>query len=267
MEKVFATSYTLVTEENGVIYIKARTRGIMAMALFGLVLGLLAYLLSRTPLTADGGMEQFCFWAAIITMSLAGLLFTIGLLQYFNSTIVFDLNSGKMRKGSKTFDFSQIQQIALEKRAFGDREIFFLTAVVNGESIKLASETNKDTLEKVVDFLKQRLTNSEAAAATELHQPAPSWVERHFIGVFLIIFGVIWSGTGFFFLQDLIFIASWNGHGPLVWPLGIWIASLGLGDLAGIPVRRLFTRASGRSKTGILLLLLYFGTYVLLCWR
>src|SRR5690606_27051613 len=99
------------------------------------------------------------------------------------------------------------------------------------------------------------------------HQPAPSWVERHFIGVFLIIFGVIWSGTGFFFLQDLIFIASWNGHGPLVWPLGIWIASLGLGDLAGIPVRRLFTRASGRSKTGILLLLLYFGTYVLLCWR
>jgi hypothetical protein len=53
----------------------------------------------------------------------------------------------------------------------------------------------------------------------------------------------------------------------LVWALGIWIAGLGLADLAGIPVGRLFTRASGGSKIGILVLILYFGSYFLLCWR
>lgn len=267
MEKVFVTPYTLVTDENGVIYVKARTRRIMAIALFGLILGLLAYLFSRMPFTVDREMEQFCFWAAIIILSLAGLIFITGLLQSLNSTTVFDLNSGKMRRGAKVYDFSQIQQIALERRPFADRELFVLTAVVNGESIKLASETTQDPLEKVAGFLNQQLTNSAAATAIDVHLPAPSWVERHFIGIFLIILGAIWSGTGYFFLQDLIFIASVNGHGPLVWPLGIWIAGLGLGDLAGIPVGRLFIRDSGRSKTGIFILLLYFATYLLLCWR
>lgn len=265
--KVIKTSYTLVTEENGVIYVKARNRTIVVIALFALILGVLAYLLSRMPLTVDGGMEQFCFWAATIILSLAGLMFMIGLLQSLSSTTIFDRNSGKMRKGAKAYDFSQIQRIALERRPFGDREIFFLTAVVNGESIKIASETAKDTLEAVAVFLNQGLTNSGAAMATDVYLPAPSWVERHFVGIFLITLGVIWSGTGFFFLQNLIFTVLRNGHGPLVWPLGIWIAGLGLGDLAGIPVGRLFTRASGRSKIGILILILYFGSYFLICRR
>ncbi|HLT56373.1 MAG TPA: hypothetical protein VK057_09740 [Bacillota bacterium] len=267
MKKVFETSYSLVTEENGVVYVKARTRSIMVTALLLLIFGLSAYLLSQVPLTEDGGMEKFCFWAAIIILPSAGLLFIIGFLQSLSSTTVFDFNSGRMRKGSKVYDLSQIQRIALERRPFADREIFFLTAVVNGESIKLASETTQDPLEKVAGFLNQQLTNSAAATAVDVYLPAPSWVGRHFIGIFLITLGAIWSGTGYFFLQDLIFIASVNGHGPLVWPLGIWIAGLGLGDLAGIPVGRLFTRDSGRSKTGIFILLLYFATYLLLCWR
>lgn len=267
MKKVFETSYSLVTEENWVIYVKARTRRIMVIALFGLILGLLACLLSRMPLTVDGGLEQFCFWAATIILSLAGLIFMIGFLQSLSSTAIFDLNSGKMRKGSKVYDVSQIQRIALEKRPFGDREIFFLTAVVNGESIKLTSEMAQDTLEKVAVFLNQRLTNSMAATATDVYLPTPSWVGRHFIGIFLIILGVIWASTGFFFLQNLIFTVLDSGHGPLVWPLGICIAGLGLGELAGIPVGRLFTRASGRSKIDHLILALYFGAYFLLCWR
>lgn len=267
MKQVFATPYSLVTEGNGVIFVKARTRRMMVIALFGLLLGLLASLLSRMPLTVDGGMERFCFWAATIILSWAGLIFIIGLLQSVNSTTSFDLNSGKMRKGSKVYDFSQIQRIALEKRPFGDREIFFLTAIVNGESIKLASETAKDTLEKVADFLNQRLKNSGAATATDVYRPAPSWAKRHFIGIALILLGLIWAGTGFFFLQNLIFAVLGNGHGPLVWPLGIWIAGLGLGEFAGIPVGPLLTRASGHSKTGILILVLYFVTYILICWR
>ena len=269
MKKVFETPYSLVTEKNGVIYVKAKTRIVMVITLFGLILGLFAYLLSRMSLTADGGMEQFCFWAAIIILPLSGLIFIIGLLQSLNSTTIFDLNSGKMQKGSKVYDFSQIQRIALEKRPFGDREIFYITAVVNGKSIKLTSEAAKDTLEQVADFLNQQLANSGAAmaTATDVYLPDPSWVERHFIGIFLTALGVIWTGTGFFFLQNLIFEVLRDGHGPLVWPLGIWIAGLGMGDLAGIPVGQLFTKASGRSPISILILLLYFGSYILLCWR
>src|SRR5690606_36690364 len=116
-------------------------------------------------------------------------------------------------------------------------------------------------------FLNQQLKVSAAATAVDVYLPEPSWAEQHFIGILLISLGASWSGTAYFFLQDLIFIASENGLGSLVVPLGIWIAGLGLGDLAGIPVGRLFTRDSGRSKTGIFILLLYFATYLLLCWR
>lgn len=54
MKKVFETSYSLVTEENGVVYVKARTRSIMVTALLLLIFGLSAYLLSQVPLTEDG---------------------------------------------------------------------------------------------------------------------------------------------------------------------------------------------------------------------
>lgn len=275
MKKVFETSYSLVTEKNGVISVRARTQRMMVIALFALILGFMAYLLSRMPLSVDGGMEQFCFWAATILQLLSGLIFVVGVFQSVISTTIFDLNSGKMRKGFKAYDLSQIQRIALEKRLFGDREIFFLTAVVNGEAIRLAAETAKDNLDKVAAFLNQRLTGfmavpvTETATGTEVHLSASSGAERHFnfIGILLIIFGAIWAGAGFFFLQNLIFDASGNGHGPLVWPLGLWIAGLGLGDLAGLSVARLLTRDSGRSKLGILFLALYFGAYFFLCWR
>lgn len=61
MGKLIETAYTLVTEENGVIYVKAKTRPIMVIALFELILGSLAYFLSRLSDECCGGRSRTKF--------------------------------------------------------------------------------------------------------------------------------------------------------------------------------------------------------------
>lgn len=269
METVFKTSYTLVTEENGIITIRQRSRTGFLIALTELVIGILSYAASRMRFTGDGGMERFCFWAAVVILPLAGMMFIIGLLRSLNSKTVFDCNSGKMKKGSKIYQFSQIENLKLERMPFADSEIFFVTAVINGKPLKLASETTKNTLEEVAGFLNQKLAVRETAVTTVKKDNAStaSWAGRHFIGILLVVLGLTLAGTGFVLLQDLIFTAPGNAHGPLIWPLGIWITGLGLGDLIGLPVARVFKRGSEQSKVTMIIMILYFGSYFLICWR
>ena len=269
MDSVFKTSNTIVTEKDGVIIIRQRNRTIILIAAIELVIGVLSYMASRMRLSGDGGIERFCFWAAAIILPLAGLMFILGLLQGINAKVIFDCNSGKMRKGHHIYEFSQIEKLSLESMPFADSEIFFVTASINRKPIKLISETSKATLEEVAEFLNRKLAIREAAAtAVKGDNPSTaSWPGRHFIGILLIALGVIWTGTGFFFLQNLIFTGWGNEHGPLIWPLGIWIAGLGLGDLIGLPVGRVLKGGSRSSRIAMLIIILYFGSYFLICWR
>ena len=115
MKKVFETPYSLVTEKNGVIYVKAKTRIVMVITLFGLILGLFAYLLSQS-LTADGGMEQFCFWAAIIILPLSGLILHHRPPSEFKSITIFDITPGKCKR-LQVYDFRKFNGL-LWKEAF-----------------------------------------------------------------------------------------------------------------------------------------------------
>ena len=107
MKKVFETSYSLVTEENGVVYVKARTRSIMVTGLYFANLRVVGISFVRKyPLLKMEEWRSFCFWAAIIILPSAGLLFIIGFLQSLSSTTVFDFNSGReCEKGSKYMIF------------------------------------------------------------------------------------------------------------------------------------------------------------------
>lgn len=269
IETVFKTSNALVTEKNGLITVRERSRTIILIALVELAIGVLSYLASRMRLSGDGGFERFCSWAAAIILPLAGLMLTIGLYQSLNAKTVFNCNSGKMRRGRKKYDFSQIENLSLERTVFADSEIFFLTAVVNGKGIKLISETSKDTLTEVLQFLNEKMAVREAAVTTvkEADTPTSSWAGRHFMGILLLALGLIWTGTGFYFLPNLIFTSLGNMHGTLVWPLGIWIAGLGCGDLIGLPVNQLIKGGFGSLKITMLIMIIYFGSYFLICWR
>lgn len=269
IKTVFKTSNLLVTEKNGLITVRERCRTIILIALVELVIGILSYMASRMRLSGNGGIERFCFWTAAIILPLAGLILVIGLYQSLNTKTVFNCNSGKMKRGRKIYDFSQIEDISLERKVFADGEIFFLTIVVNGKGIKLISETSKDTLTEALQFLNEKLAVREGAATTvkKANTPASSWVGRHFAGILLLALGLIWIGTGFYFIPNLIFTSSGNMHGPLVWPLGIWIAGLGCGDLIGLPVSRIINGGCRRSKMAWLIMILYFGSYFLICWR
>jgi hypothetical protein len=131
MNIAIKTPYNLVTEQNNIITLRPRSGALFIIAAVGLVTSAVFYWASRLNFSGDGGIEQFCNWAALIIVPLAGLMFLLGFFQSIKSKVVFDCNSGKMRKGLNTFCFSQIEQLSLERMPFGNREIFFLTAYVN----------------------------------------------------------------------------------------------------------------------------------------
>jgi hypothetical protein len=269
MNIVYRTPYNLVTEQNGAVTIKRQSRVIMIISMIELVVGILSFYISRMRLSGDGGIERFCFWIASVILTLAIIMLIGGLFQGMNSKIVFDLNSQKMRRGSKVYEFSMIDKLTVERTPFAGSEIFFLTAFINGTPIKLTSETTQDSLEEMAGFLSRKLAATETVVhLSPVNQNLTKpWAGRHFTGILLIALGLIWSGSGFFLLQNVIFSWPRNGHGPLIWPLGIWIALLGMGDLIGMPVDRAVKRGAAGSKIMILIMLFYFGSYFLVCWR
>jgi hypothetical protein len=122
-------------------------------------------------------------------------------------------------------------------------------------------------LESIIVFLNAKIQaeKKEAIHITEETNQVSQNVGKHFMGILLLVLGLIWSGTGFFFFTHLIFTGYGEKSGPLVWPLGIWIAGLGIGDLAGIPIFREEKGKWRRLRT--ILIILYFGSYLLVCWR
>jgi hypothetical protein len=267
MNTIYKSSYTSVTEQNGIIIIKRRIQVILLIAALELAFGALSYFASRMQLFTDGALERLCFWAATILLPLAAFVIIIGILQGLKSRIIFDCNLRKMRKGFKIHDFSQIETFSLEKTPFADSHLFFLTAQVNGKQLRLASETTPETLEKVAGFLNRRLELQAVSfePIKDYQKLAANGIGQRFIGILLVTLGVVWTGTGFFFLQRIIITGPRSEHGPLLWPLGIWIAGLGIGDLLGVPVYRLLKEGSGWAK--VFVAVIYFGSYMLICWR
>ncbi len=269
MNLMFKTPYTRVTEANGIITIKRRSGAIYLIAAFEIAIGAMAYLVSRLQLTADGALERLGFWVAAILIPLAALMILMGVLQGLNSIVIVDCNSRKMRKGSRVYDFSEMERFTIDSIPFADKELYFLTALVNEKPIKLVSETMKDSLERMAEYLNQRmaLTESFSAGATSVRLPLAENGPQggYFLGALLMVMGAIWSVTGGIFLRNMIFTGPGMEHGPLLWPLGIWLAAFGLGDRIGIPWVKWLRDGPGWARA--LVLIAGFGSYFLVCWR
>jgi hypothetical protein len=269
MNPIFQTPYTMVTEANGIITIKRRSGAIYLIAAFEIAIGAMAYLVSRLQLTAAGALERLCFWAAAILIPLAALMILMGVLQGLNSIVIFDCNSRKIRKGSRVYDFAGIDRFTVDSIPFADKELYFLTAAVNQKPIKLVSETQKDSLERMAEYLNQRtaFTESFSAEAASVRLPLAENGPQsgYFLGVLLMVMGAIWSGTGVIFLRNIIITGPGLEHGPLLWALGIWLAAFGLGDMTGIPWVKWLREGPGWLRT--LVLIAGFGSYFLVCWR
>jgi len=264
MATIYKTRYTLVTEEEGLIRIRGRSGTLLFILSVLAVIGTAALVLSSMKFTPDGALERLCRWASIILLPLSVLLALIALGQSVGSRVTFDCSAGRVIKGSRGYDFGEVSDIGAERLPFGETNLYFLTLTVGGESLRIASDTDIRNLESISAYLKGELGSGESSSRAEKVDEKAFFAPR-FAGVFLLSLGCLRSATGYFLLPGLIFTAPGSSHGPLVWPLGIWIAIAGILFLSGIPAVSRIKKTSAWMKA--LGLLAYLSIYFFVCWR
>lgn len=273
MGEVLKSRHTLVIEKKGKIIVKARKGSMLAIIAGEIVVAVLAYTASGRRITADGALERLCFLASIVLIAFAALMSLILALQSATSKTVFDVDARTMRRGGKRFDLSRAGGLEVQSRPFADKQLHFLCVNVDGRQLRIASETDPADLRKAASLLEGRLGSRPAAegaavaaeaSASDAAQGSPR-AGSAFIGAFLIAFGALWGGGGYFFLRDVIFTMLPEYGGPLLWPFGLWLIALGACELARIPLFR--RMLEGRSRGKAVALIVFFGSYLLICWR
>ena len=73
-----------------------------------------------------------------------------------------------------------------------------------------------------------------------------------------VVFGLLWSAAGYLWAPHLLWEIS-DGYGVLVWPFGLFVLSMGILELAGIPIIRAGRKNNPLVLIGVLLLAVYVG--------
>src|SRR6266568_1774404 len=274
MSTVHESRFFLVTESNGVITLSPKGSAFLPIG-GGLAIcaGALFFALSRAHILDNDALDQLLVWAAAIVTPAGCLLLALGVIAAIvnrrTKTYVLDCNRGIMTRGSATYPFSRITGFRLATVPLFNRELCVLLADIDGKEVKLASDLEREPLSRVVEHLNRAVLNA-AAPSRPADQgvplpPVASAVARHSVGIFLLALGAIWSTAGYFLLQDVIITRPGVGHGPLLWPLGIWLAALGLSDFVGLPFARWVVerRSWRRYAVGAIVV----GSYMVVCWR
>jgi ABC-type antimicrobial peptide transport system permease subunit len=165
-----------------------------------------------------------------------------------------------MGRTGKKYRFYEISGLKLVTTPIMEREIYAVIAEIKGGGeFKIAGGLDSEILEKIILLINPRIARriSEIPAGIEEKTKNRTIFDRFFIGLFFLILGVIWSVAGFIFLRDYVY------RGLLFWPFGIWLASFGLFEIAGLPLYKWMK--TGPAWLKITLAAVWLGSYILIC--
>lgn len=256
MRELYSGLDFLVTEQDGRIEIEQRNQ-------LGPWIGLGSLLLA-------GAVYGGSHWAppayAMLMTWFAALMGVLGLLNLSLSLrgprrSLLDPSTGIATVYGRASALSELSAPRIESTSIGSSTFFSLVVTQRAKNRMLMTLPAREPLEPVLQ-----------AVATLLQQPGGPTPDlpgesflKAFLPPFLLLLGVLWSLVGYFTMPEVILGRS--GTGVLLWPLGIWIAGLGLLEWLGVPLSDavLNFREGGRRMTWIGLL--WFASYAFLCWR
>ena len=262
---VFKTPYTLVSEDAFTLTIRGRNTvlfGIAASCLF--VCGLSAAE-ARYQIVSSPAMAMFCRWSAAVLLVIAVSLIVMGILSGLRSETSINFATGKIRRGAKTYPLSSLQRITVGSIAFGGGRIHYLSAVIDGKTLRIASGTEADHVAGIADYLKKRLERKSPSAADDARETTGAWAGEHLAGIVLVALGLTVSVSGYFLLPGIIISHGARGHGPLMWPVGICFVIIAAFDFAGYPLHKMSVGKERIIKSAILLAI--FSVYAFALWR
>lgn len=270
---------TRITESEGQIRIREKQAVGLLLGLGGLLLGGGLYWLGRAPLdqlldpAEAAGSSDFLLWGAYVLLAISLVLLVVSAIRVLRKPVIFDTLRNEVSVKSRRISFSEIAGIEINEVTILDRTqyslVLDLVSDKGGKSLPLAPlqpETALEELRAVRSRLQSDLSGSSPVApAGERPLRRDERTGRRFVATLLITGGAILAGAGALLMPDVVISSGSDpSYGFLLWPLGLWIAALGIAESMGMPA---FSWLSGpptwrRLLTGAV----WIGSYLLVTY-
>lgn len=207
-------------------------------------------------------------WLCAILVLLWALLGVATLVTLSRKPVVFDRLRQTLFFSGRMIPLPLVKNIEVAVVEFGRQRAMSITAQIEGRKQFIVSgqpEKHHARVESIANELR-RLVSASAPVSAGAAAPA-STLPNQFMGTLLIVLGALWSGAGYFFATNLVLVNAHSATGDsgrdpvLFWPLGFWIAALGVLELFGISVLKL------RGTKRVIAAVLFMGSYFLICGR
>lgn len=248
------TGDTLVRDAGDVLLFTRR--GAFQLGLGAAVLGLGAGFLGLRALT---GPDALYTWAGWLLVVLGALNLLLGAARGLASPVRLDGVRRELVVGERRIPFTALGPPQLVETQLAGNVAVSLTLAAPGAPLRLIDgqlARERHALEVVAKRVAQLLA-PDAPPATHLSVETG----HGFKVALLLALGLTWAASAGWLAPDLVLAPPGGPVGARMWPLGLWIAALGLLELLGA---RVFDALVGpwTARRG-LLFAAWFGSYLL----
>jgi hypothetical protein len=247
------TSDVAVTEHEATITFRPIGTVMWGLGIGSVVLGIAFRFVDKL----EGGLGGFGVWASWVLMACGALLIVKGITRHVGPPWVLDAHRRSLMRGRTRVPFEDLSNVQVTSTRVGATTAIALRVdtTTAGQIWLVTGQMEKwrDEIQRVADRIKVNLGNHEIPALTVVASP------RSFLIPFALTLGSVWGAGLWWFAPNLVLTYPHARFGLRMWPLGLWIAALGIAELARLPVFELMLGPWNRQRAG--LFAIWMGSY------
>lgn len=252
------TGDTLVCDTGDALIF--RRRGALNVGLGAAVLGLGAAFVGIRELGGMGAPAGLLTWAGWLLAALGVLNIAIGGLRGLASPVRLDAALRVLVRGDLRVPFDRLGPPQIVETPIAGQVAVALTIAAPGGTVRLIDGQLAREREAVQAVAKRASLLLDAESPPRSNMVVGTG--RGFKVALLSTLGLVWAASAWWLAPELVLTPPGGGCGARVWPLGLWIAALGVLELVGA---RVFDALVGPwTRRRALLFALWTGSYLLL---
>ena len=253
---LFRSGDTLVTDLGPTIRFERRIFTEGGLGLGALILGFVFWVESRGwPPSTNLVPDSFGTWTSCVLWLCGGLLIIVGLVKAIAPPWELSSELRCLKRGSRHISFADIRRVNVTETRMGNITAVGLSLDSTERQIWLVGgqpERRRGELQRVAERVTSQLGDLSAS-----HPPAARSPTRFFV-TFALVLGALWTNM-VWIAPNVVVTYPGANHGLRIWPLGLWIAALGLGELAGLSLFQTLLGPWNRRRA--ILFVVWFGSY------
>lgn len=266
MDPILKNSEVWVQELRGQLVFRRRGVAGLLGALFAFLFGGFFYSLAIFAAPPESAFSSVAVGIAAALAFLGLLSLLLGLVRHFAKRAVFDRDRFIFQYGVLALPFSAVAVEMRERSVLGTDFASMLVRFQGREHTLIpgVSGSQLRTVSILTESLSKQLGDGAAAGEQEpISEPEAAYragliaeenerLEVRVVAGIVFACGMLWAATGFLFFPN----AAWDfvSRGPLLWPLGLWLALPGLVGLCSTRLGIWFRDLSERMQTFFVLL-------------